>query len=67
MAESLAQDPNVRQFQEKMAAAQGGNTGPDPQEYVHMLENVMKNSDFMNVAQKIGQQMMEVHLFTLIS
>lgn len=65
MAEQLANDPSFQamagQLQKQQQSGQEG-TMPniDPEAYTSAMQNLMNNPQFMQVAEKLGSEMMQV-------
>ena len=72
MAEQVAQDPAFAQMSAALQAsmaggaeaglgASGGATPPiDPDQYAQAMSSVLQNPQFMDMAEKLGQQIMQV-------
>lgn len=67
MAEQLANDPAFKAMAGQLQKQQeAGRTGQmpamDPEGYASAMQNLMSNPQFMQVAERLGSQMMEVRL-----
>jgi len=65
MAEQLANDPAFKamagQLQKQQEEGKTGQVpGLDPESYTHAMQNLMNNPQFMQVAEKLGSEMMQV-------
>lgn len=71
MAEQIAQDPAFAQMSSALQAslANGGEGGMgaapgvppvDPENYANAMTSVLQNPQFMEMAEKLGQQIMQV-------
>eukprot|EP00894_Picocystis_sp_ML_P003482 jgi/Pico_ML_1/53999/g4448.t1 len=64
MAEQLANDPAFKamagQLQKQQEEGKTGQMpGLDPESYTHAMQNLMNNPQFMQVAEKLGSEMMQ--------
>jgi hypothetical protein len=74
MAEQIAEDPAFAQLtktlQQSLGGAAGGEGGDaaaapaaaeglNPEQYLNAMQGVMQNPSFMNMAEKLGQQLMQ--------
>ena len=72
MAEQIAQDPAFAQMSAALQAsmvnggAEPGRSGSvppiDPDQYAQAMSSVLQNPQFMEMAEKLGQQIMTVRL-----
>lgn len=65
MAEQLANDPSFQamasQLQKQQQSGQeGAMPSIDPEAYTSAMQNLMNNPQFMQVAEKLGSEMMQV-------
>lgn len=74
MAEKLAQDPAFSQMTQSLQQGLGGAAGRgaastsaappiNPNEYAHAMQGMFQNPEFMNMAQELGQKIMQVSGF----
>jgi hypothetical protein len=66
MAEQIARDPVFSQMAEQLTkSVQGaGDEGVpqlDPQKYISTMQQVMENPNFINMAERLGNAMMQVN------
>ena len=71
MAEQIAEDPAFAQLTKTLQQSLGGAAGEgsgegaapraalNPQQYMNAMQGVMQNPAFMNMAEKLGQQLMQ--------
>lgn len=61
MMSQMAQDPSFQQMAQSLQQSlQGeGSQNPDPSKYMQAMQEMMQNSEFMQMAEKIGNQMMQ--------
>ena len=71
MAEQIAKDPVFSQMAEQLqksvhSVGQEGVPPLDPQQYVSTMQQVMQNPQFMNMAERLGNAIMQVFLLLSI-
>ena len=64
MAEQIAKDPSFAQMTQRLpASVKAGPDGAvqmDPSQYMSAMQDVMSNPNFMGIAEKLGNALMQV-------